>query len=181
MSFTDALADLNPLVAGKPLPGFSFRVDFGLPGLFVKDVGFKSVSGIEFKTKERVQEVSSAIGGKVYSIENVEFSPLVLERGMFTGSFLINWMEAQCYTKKKIPIPIVLTLFDEESLPVYSWFFINAYPISWQTSGFNAEQSGLLVEKITFRYLFYKQVNMALMFAAAKAAIKAGRAAMRAI
>ena len=52
MSFTDALNDLNPLVAGKPLPGYNFRVDFGLPGLFVKDVAFKTISGIGFKVKE---------------------------------------------------------------------------------------------------------------------------------
>jgi phage tail-like protein len=181
MSFTSALDELNPFAAAKPLPGYHFRVDFGLPGLFVKDVAFRRISGIGFSVKEKEHEVGSAIGGIVYSIENVTFTPLVLERGMFTGSFLINWMEAQCYTKKKIPIPIIITMLDEEGFPVYSWFFINAYPISWETTGFDSEKSELMVEKITFRYLFYKQVNMSVMFEALKLAMKAGRAALSAI
>jgi phage tail-like protein len=181
MSFTDELSELNPFVAGKPLPGYNFRVDFGLPGLFVKDVAFRSVSGIGFKLDEEETKSGGTIGGVIYSIANVKYTNLVLERGMFKGSFLINWMEAQCYSKRKIPIPIVVTMLDEEGLPVYSWFFINAYPIAWETNGFHAEKSELIVEKITFRYLFYKQVNTALMFAALKLALKAGRAALKAI
>ena len=181
MSLTDALNDLNPFVAGKPLPGYNFRVDFGLPGLFVKDVAFRTVSGIGFKVKEGEIKSGGAIGGIIYSVDDVNFSPLVLERGMFKGSFLINWMEAQCYTKRKIPIPIVVSMLDEEGFPVYSWFFVNAYPIAWETNGFDAEKSGLMVEKITFRYLFYKQVNVSLMFEALKLAMKAGRSALKAI
>jgi hypothetical protein len=44
------LDNINPLAsAGPPLTSFHFRVDFGLPGLFVKDVGFKKVSGMNME------------------------------------------------------------------------------------------------------------------------------------
>ena len=144
----------------RPIPGYHFRVDFGLEGYFEKDVAFKNISGVSFKVIERAESVGAEIGGKVYSIENSEYTPLVLERGMFKGSKLIDWMTSQCQTKKKIPIPIVVSVLDAKAIPINSWFFINAYPIAWETSGFSSEKSQLLVEKITFRYLYYKQVDM---------------------
>lgn len=149
-----------------PLPGYSFRVDFGIPGYFTKDIGFKSVSGIDFAMKLKDVKVGGIDGGIVQVPDGYTHGDLVLERGMIEGSFLINWLEAQIFAQRKIPIPVIVTLLDGDGLPVYCWFFINAYPIKWETSGFNAESSGLLIEKITFKYLFYKQVNMTYMTAA---------------
>jgi phage tail-like protein len=147
-------------VAGKPIPGFHFRVDFGLENFLVKDVGFQSVTGIKFNLVEDVKEAGAVVGDSITSISKVEYSPLVLKRGMFRGSKLIDWMQAQATTKRRIAIPIVVTVLDGNSKPVYSWFFINAYPVSWETSGFNAEKGELLMEQITFKYLYFKQVNM---------------------
>lgn len=155
--------------SSHPLTGYHFRVDFGIPGLFTKDVGFKSVSGISMELELKDIDVGGVNSGKVQVPEGVKFGDLVLERGMFTGSALINWFEAQILSKQKIPIPIIVSTLDEDHLPIYSWFFINAFPIKWETDGFNAQQSELLIEKITFRYQFYKQTNMT----AASAAFKA--------
>jgi len=146
-----------------PLSGYHFRVDFGIPGFFTKDIGFKSVSGINFAMKLKEVKVGGIDGGNVDVPNGSTFGDLVLERGMITGSFLINWLEMQILSQKKIPIPVIVTLLDERNLPIYCWFFINAYPIKWETSGFDAQQSGLIVEKITFKYLFYKQTNMTML------------------
>ena len=152
-----------------PLPAYSFRVDFGIPGFFTKDIGFKSVSGIDFAMKLKDVKVGGIDGGIVQVPDGYTHGDLVLERGMIEGSFLINWLEMQILSQKKIPIPVIVTLLDGFGLPSYCWFFINAYPIKWETSGFNAEQSGVIIEKITFKYLFYKQVNMTMMSAMFKA------------
>ncbi len=157
----------------SPLTGFHFRVDFGVPGMFTKDVGFKSVSGINFSLKLKDVKVGGVDGGNIKVPDGYETSDLVLERGMIVGSDLINWLETQILTQKKIPIPVIVTTLDALQLPIYSWFFINAYPIKWETSGFDAEKSGLLIEKITFKYLYYKQVNMTALSAAFSAAMGA--------
>ncbi|TND02428.1 MAG: conserved hypothetical phage tail region protein [Bacteroidetes bacterium] len=149
-----------------PLAGYSFRVDFGIPGFFTKDIGFKSVSGINFELKLKDVKVGGVDGGTVQVPDGYKSGDLVLERGMIEGSYLINWLEAQILSQKKIPIPIIVTLLDGKGLPSYCWFFINAYPVKWETSGFDAERSGVLIEKITFKYFFYKQVNMTMLSSA---------------
>lgn len=152
--------------ASIPFSGYSFRVDFGIPGMFTKDIGFKTVSGISFELKIKDVKVGGIDGGTAQVPDGYKNSDLVLERGMIEGSYLINWLETQIISQKKIPIPVIVTLLDNKGLPSYCWFFINAYPIKWETSGFNAEQSGLVIEKITFKYLFYKQVNMTMLSSA---------------
>ncbi|MFT4601139.1 MAG: phage tail-like protein [Arenicella sp.] len=174
------LDNINPLAsAGPPLTSFHFRVDFGLPGLFVKDVGFKKVSGMnmEFLMDE---SKTDGTGQKLYFPNGVKFDQLVLERGMINGSYLINWMEAQLLTQKKMPIPIIVTSLDEMHLPIYSWVFLDAYPVKFETAGFDSMASGdagILIEKITFNYWFYKQVNMSYLSAGFKAAMAAAKAA----
>lgn len=169
MSIVDSL---NPFAkADSPHTNYHFRVDFGIPGFFVKDVGFKNIDSFGVKLNPlkpptlpgvKVSETDLAMQ-KVNPTLVPEYSDLTMHRGMISGSMLINWLEMQIISRKKIPIPIIVTMLDSEHLPIYSWFFFNAYPISWETGPFNAMASGenaILVEKITFKYMFYKQVNM---------------------
>lgn len=160
MSILSNATSAGSTLSERPIPGFHFRVDFGLEGHFEKDVAFKSVSGIKFSIIENDEPVGADVGGKAFSIKEIKYSDLVLERGLFKGSKLIDWMTAQCMSRKKIPIPIVVSVLNEKGIPINSWFFINAYPVIWETAGFSSEKSELLVEKITFRYLYYKQVDM---------------------
>lgn len=154
---------LNPFgQASRPLTGFSFRVDFGIPGLFTKDVGFQKVSGIGVELALKQVKVGGVDGKMVDVPDGRKFSDLVLERGMITGSYLINWFEAQLVSQVKVPIPVIVTMMDTDRSPIYSWFFINAYPIAWSTDGFDAQNASLIIEKITFRYAFYKQMNLTL-------------------
>lgn len=157
MNIQDTLASLT--TAGPPLTGYHFRVDFGLPGLFVKDVGFKEVSGISLKLKTEEASVPGT-SEKLVLPNGYEYGDLKLSRGMFVGSKLIDWLEAQIKMQDKYPIPIIVTTLDENRSPIYSWVFINAYPIELSTKGFNAEKGEILIEEITFKYWFYKQVNL---------------------
>ena len=182
--YMGVLDDINPLAsAGPPQTAYHFRVDFGLPGMFVKDVGFKKVSGMnmEFVMDE---SQTDGTGAKLFFPNGVKFDQLVLERGMIKGSYLINWMEAQLLTQKKMPIPIIVTSLDEMHLPIYSWVFLDAYPVKFETSGFDSMATGdsaILIEKITFNYWFYKQVNMSHLSAGFKAAMAAAKAAQSVI
>ena len=143
------------------IPGFHFRVDFCVAGKYIKDVSFLSVSGLKFTWTSKDSKIGAAAGGDTISqFDGVKFEDLVLERGMTKESNLIEWISGQCTSGKKDPIPVVVTALNEKHLPLFSWFFINAYPVSWENSGFNAEKSQILMEKITLKYDYFKQVDM---------------------
>ena len=167
------LDNINPFSAGRPLTNFHYRVDFGLSGsygtraLFIKDVGFSKVTGM---TKEL-----NIADGKFLGTN--DSGKLVLERGMFTGSWIITWLEAQIKKNKIIKIPIIVTLLDEMSLPIYSWTFFDAYPTKISLGELNSQSPGILVETIEFEYDYYKQENRSAESVAKKLAMKAGKAA----
>lgn len=154
-----------------PLTGYHFRVDILLPGIFgPQDTWWKEVSGIEMElTTEEYKE-----GGKTATPTmlptGAKFGDLVLSRGMVKGSFIINWLEIQMLTQMKVPIPLVVSSLDDKGMPIYSWFFVNAYPVKFKTSGFNSMDGQVLMEEITFKYWFYKQVNMSLFSSVAELA-----------
>ena len=155
------LESLNPFAsAGAPLTGFHFRVDFGLPGLFVKDVGFKTVTGIsmELNTKEIKKN-----GATIHVPDGKTYGDITLSRGMIVGSYLSDWLQAQMHLQRPFKIPIIITNLDGRRMPIYCWTFFNAYPTKLSLGGFDAEKSEVLLEEITFKYEFYKMINIGLM------------------
>jgi phage tail-like protein len=155
------LDNINPFSAGRPLTNFHYKVDFGLSSigatraLFMKDVGFSKISGFE----KSLDIGGGDDKGKKVVLGEKPSGPLVMERGMFVGSWMINWLEAQIKKKQFIKIPIIVTLLDEQSLPIYSWTFYDAYPTSIKVGEFNAKSPDVLVETLTFEYDYYKQEN----------------------
>ena len=148
--------DINNLITG-----YHFRVDFCVDNKYIKDIGFKKVSGLDYKQEFKQTDIgASKKGDQANLILKSTFSDLVLERAMNVDSRLYYWLTDQRDKKEKIKIPIVVTVLNHDHLPIFSWFFINAYPISWETTGFEAETNAFLMEKITFRYEFFRRVDM---------------------
>lgn len=170
--------DVSPIHAGKPVTSFHFRVDFGVPGLFIKDVGFQSVSGLEMELS--LEEVKVGGPDKLLMPNGYKFGDLVLSRGLLKSSYLLNWLEAQVLLQKKIPIPIIVTALDDYHLPIYCWVFINAYPVKVKTSGFDSQKSEVLVEELTFKYWFHKRIDLVKESSALKTALKAAEMAAKA-
>jgi phage tail-like protein len=68
------------------------------------------------------------------------------------------------------PTNMLISLLNEQHLPVSSWYVVNAIPIKYAISGLNAEQNQIVIESMTLRYEYYKSLNLS---AAASAAIGA--------
>ncbi len=154
-----------------PLVGFHFRVDFILTKKAKSLQGrFQKIDGIskkwEFETKmegENTVEVKSPLRTKEGN--------LVLRRGLIvpnsksplekSGFFdLLEWFEENITENRRIPIPLVVTALNADHDPEQSWFFYNTYPVSWQTSGFDAMNGqSIIMEEITLNYDTFKQVN----------------------
>jgi phage tail-like protein len=146
-----------------PVNAFHFKVDFifPLPSKSL-DARFESIEGIGksivSNKKTGTQEVQNSVTNS--SAVELEKGQLTLKRGLIPGSFLIDWFEMNITLKKRIPIPIVVSALDANHAPIYSWFFYNAYPIKWETGGFNAMSGKYITETIVIQYDWYKQVNM---------------------
>jgi phage tail-like protein len=92
----------------------------------------------------------------------------VLKRGMTLVSGITAWCIDAVQNFNYQPTNLVISLLDEQHLPVSSWYVVNAIPIKYDISGFNAEQNQIVIESITLSYEYFKMLNLS---AAAGAAI----------
>lgn len=148
------MALLQPL-----LTSFHFSVIFlGLkPDV---DIGFQSISGLS----ATIETETIAEGGenrfKHQLPTGVTFQNLVLKRSLKISSSLTAWCEDAIENFIFDPIDILVILLNEEHLPLYSWKVINAYPVSWSVSDFNAEASELAIESLELKYQYYESFSL---------------------
>ena len=92
----------------------------------------------------------------------VKYPNLVLKRGMVTfGSVLASWCESSLsgeYTDPIEPKTLTVMLLDEYQVPLRTWNIVNAYPVKWQVSGFNAMENKLAIETIELAYNYFTVV-----------------------
>lgn len=68
------------------------------------------------------------------------------------------------------PTNMLISLLNQDHLPVSSWYVANAIPIKYDVSGLHAEQNQIVIETMTLRYEYFKTLNLS---AAVNAAIGA--------
>lgn len=150
-----------------PPVGFHFIVAFELFPQSPLDVGFQEVSGLTVDVEtEQYKE-----GGENRFVHQLpvraKFEDLVLKRGLLTASGIILWCQEAINNFIFKPINILVSLQDENHVPVYSWYIINAFPKKWSVSNFNAQESSVVVESLTLGYQYFKPLNLATAIAGA--------------
>src|SRR5882757_6566021 len=112
-----------------PPVGFYFRVS--VSGINGQNEGsFQEVTGLNVKLD--VEEIKE--GGENRFAHRLPARPkyenLVLKRGMVADSFLVTWArkatEQFIFTTKTV----VLSLLNDDSVPLATWNFVNAYPVA---------------------------------------------------
>ena len=145
------------------LKSYSFKVDFILPGLLLKEVSFTKIEGLQYSISENNTEDPNA---STLSAGEVSYSNLTLTRAIETGkpkilgvleNSLTNWVEKQVDLKMKFPIPIVVHALNEKNKPAMSWTFYNAFPIDYSVSGFDSTSNELVTETFIFKYKEFKR------------------------
>lgn len=136
------------------LMGFRFGVFFFAGGLIPNplDIRFKKVRGLSAHVKTTsVQEGGQNLYTQLLP-SSVEHENLVLERGMVVGSPLNLEFNAALSLFKFAPSNVLVTLFNESSIPVSAWFFMKAYPVKWSTSDLDAGDKTILIDTMELAY-----------------------------
>jgi phage tail-like protein len=141
-----------------PPVGFSFWVSFEISNEPI-DIGFQEVSGIsrELQTEDVTEGGENRFVHKLPT--RASYTPLVLKRGLVVKSALTDWIQAALENLEIKPITVIVALLNERKEPLIAYQFINAYPLKWNISNFNAETSGIVVENLELYYQYFKIIN----------------------
>ncbi len=138
-----------------PLVGFYFRLTFPL-SLGVVDTSFKEVSGMtmEMGTEEIAEGGENRFKHRVPT--GAKYQNLVLKRGITSlVSPLSLWCETTLgggLSSTLITQTVLLSLLNENGLPIKNWSFINAWPVKWEFSPLNSMNNEILIETLELSY-----------------------------
>ena len=146
-----------------PPVGYYFAVFTEKHAMRGRETAFREVSGITAAMNTQplqeggVNWMSRQLPG-ITSYENLE-----LKRGLITMN---SQLSAWCFstfghksTGKTEPKLVTLQLLNEEGNPLMVWQFHDAYPVKWDVSGFNAQESSIVVESLTLTYNYFTVEN----------------------
>jgi phage tail-like protein len=141
-----------------PPVGFSFWVSFEISQEPI-DVGFQDVAGIgmELQTEDVVEGGENRFTQKLPTRAN--YTPLVLKRGLAVQSPLMDWCRDAIENLSIKPTSVIVALLNEKKEPLIAYRFLNAYPLKWSISNFNAESSSLVIESLELYYQYFKIIN----------------------
>ena len=134
---------------------FHFKVDFGTG--YDHDIMFQEVGGL---TAEIGIEELAAGGENMFTYRlpmRAKYNNLVLKRGMIMDSKLIDWFKDAIEHFQFKPMDIGVSLLNEKHDPISSWQFIQAYPVKWVISDFNATGNSLVIETIELVYQYFQR------------------------
>ncbi|MEM8962007.1 MAG: phage tail protein [Acidobacteriota bacterium] len=142
------------LTLERDLLGFRFGVFFFAGGLVPNplDIRFKRVGGLTatVKTKDYHEGGQSMFTQKLPV--GIDYTNLVLERGLVVGSPLHLEISRVLEDFQFRPSNVLITLFNEDSLPVTAWLVTKAIPVKWSTSDLDAGQKSLVIETLELTY-----------------------------
>ena len=144
-----------------PQVGFHFLVTFELFPQLPNDLRFQEVSGLTVNMEmESLKE-----GGENRFVHQLpvrtSYNELVLKRGKFLGSGVLHWCKNAMENFEFKPTNIMISLLNDDHLPLYNWYVINAIPKKLEISGFNAERGEVVIETMTLNYQYFKYYDPA--------------------
>lgn len=141
-----------------PPVGFSFWVSFDISNDPV-DIAFQDVAGIgmELQTEDVVEGGENMFTQKLPT--RASYTPLVLKRGLAVKSSLTDWVRDAVENLTINPVTVIVALLNENKEPLIAYRFMNAYPLKWSVSNFNAETSSVVIETLELYYQYFKIIN----------------------
>lgn len=140
----------------SPPVAFYFKVLVnGLDGVY--EAGFENVSGLDVTIEtETIQEGGENQFSKKLP-KALQYSNLVLKRGLIAGSSLITWINKAVQDFTFEPKMVTVMLMNEEGNPSVEWAFHNAYPVSVKVSGLNSTENKYAIETLELAYDYFER------------------------
>ena len=135
-----------------PPVGFHYIVSFNGIGNKIIDTRFQSVSGLSVEM-EQEQVIEGGENRFTHALPlRSNYSDLVLKRGMARDSDLVDWFMDAFENMKIQPVSMIISLLNENKMPLVSWNIVHAWPKKWSVSDFDAEKSALVIETLELSY-----------------------------
>lgn len=144
-----------------PHPGFHFLVVFELLAQFPNDTRWQEVSGLTVSTEFESWPEGGENRFAHQLPKSLQFGELVLKRGKFMGSGVLHWARKAMEQFEFKPTNVLISLLDDEHLPIYNWYVVNAVPKRLEISGINAGSNEILVETLALNYQYFKYYDPA--------------------
>ena len=144
-----------------PQPGFHFLVVFELFPQFPNDVRFQEVSGLTVSTEFEAWPEGGENRFAHQLPKSLQFGELVLKRGKFLGSGILHWARKAMEQFQYKPTNLMISLLDDNHLPIYNWYVVNAVPKRLEISGINAGSNEIVVETLALNYQYFKYYDPA--------------------
>lgn len=143
----------------NPIVGFHFSVVFELIPQFNIDTKFQSVNGLKV-TMETESYIEGGQNRFKHSLPlRSGYQDLVLKRGLTSDlSGLALWCSMALENFVFNPANLIVTLLNEKGVPIKVWYVSHAIPLSYEFSEFNAEENKAVIEIITLKYNFFKEI-----------------------
>jgi len=143
-----------------PPAGFHFSVVIEMFPQTPQDFRFQSVTGLGVN----IQTETVAEGGEnrfKHQFPTVpQYDKIVLKRGLFNGSFIVNWCKNAIEHFQFEPHNVLISLLNNLHVPVATWHVFNAYPVKVSISEFNAEQNAIVIETLELAYQYYTTIGL---------------------
>lgn len=138
-----------------PPLGFHFRVQvLGLQP-FADDMRFTEVGGLAVESAlEEVPEGGENRYTQKYPGRS-KYNDLVLKRGLLKDSAIWHWARGAIEDLIVVPMPVDVTLLNDEHAPLMTWHLANAYPVKWSVSDLNATSNAFVVESMQLTYQYF--------------------------
>jgi phage tail-like protein len=124
------------------------------------DIRFQKVSGLsaEVNTTEINEGGQNLYTHRIPS--KVNYNNLVLQRGMVIGSPLNIEFNVALSLFKFAPSNVMVTLFNDKSIPLAGWFFTKAYPVKWSVSDFDADANAVVIDTMELAYTRFQIIRV---------------------
>lgn len=124
------------------------------------DIRFQKVSGLSAEVN--TTEINEG-GQNLYAHRipvKINYNNLVLERGMVIGSPLNIEFNVALSLFKFAPSNVMVTLFNDKSVPLAGWFFTKAYPVKWSVSDFDADANAVVIDTMELAYTRFQIIRV---------------------
>jgi phage tail-like protein len=128
-----------------PLGAFQFKVDLGNQASVAL---FSECSGLEMSVKyDEIKEGGQ--NGFVHRLPSrVEYGNLVLRRGTTTDTEFFDWCAGALRGRIQRRLVTVSLVALDTRATVFSWTFVDAYPVKWSGPSLKASDNAIAIETL---------------------------------